>query len=139
LTVADVLLFDGLVVFADGSSLILDMDVPGWRSALGKGVVTVSLVPKQGVVASDGTSFQPVTVQIPDGAMPELKTRVKQSLAASGDAVLAGLRIYGIGYARGEESVMVWVLPDGSIDVGADSVLADLMLDRLTATALGAA
>jgi hypothetical protein len=132
--VADKLLFDGLVVFVDGSSLVLDMDVPGWRSALGKGVVTASLVPKQGVVASDGTSFQPVTVQIPDGAMPELKTRVKRSMTSDGDA-LAGLRIYGVGYV-GEESVMVWVLPDGSIDVGADSVLADLMLERLTATAL---
>jgi len=128
----DGLLFDAVARLLDGSSVRVDMDVSGWTAVLERELASLSLVPKDGVLASDGTSFQPVTVQIPTGARPLAFSRVKKSFSSSFGA-LAGLRIYGVGYSmRDEVDVIVWVLPDGSIEVGPDTFLSDVMLDQMT-------
>jgi hypothetical protein len=132
----DGLLFDAVAMLPDGSGVRVDMDVRGWTSVLERPLVSLSLVPKDGALASDGTPFQPVTVQVPAGASPLAFSRVKKSFSSSGGP-LAGIRIYGVGYSvRDEPDVIVWVLPDGSIEVGSDTLLSDTILDRLSREAL---
>lgn len=121
------LLFLCLAIFSDGPPEILDMEEPGYRDRLHL-AVQLTLVPKKGVSASDGTPFQNVTVQIPPGATPILMTRKKASFNTVDGTPLGGIRIYGVGYAVGEAKTIVWILPDGSIEVGEDSHLADLLL-----------
>lgn len=132
------LLLQCVVTFADGSGTVLDMEEEGYRSALSGKVIALALIPKDGALASDGTSFQPVAVQIPKGAEPVLLTRRKASFNMSDGSDVVGLRIYGVGYRQaGVEPIIAWVLPDGSVEIGPDSVLADQMLDRMNAQAMG--
>jgi len=116
-----------VALLADNSVVVLDMDEPSYRDVLfGTGsarVTSLTMVPKPGVLATDNAPFRPLVMNIPDGATPVLKTRFKALMF--GDA---SLRIYGVGYAENGREFLAWVLPDGSIEIGPDSGIADAML-----------
>ena len=114
----DELAYLALLRMRDGTAQEADMGVPGWDAALTEGVSSVTLIGKEDSRAT-------LTVQIPEGARPMVKSRVK--------ALVAGvqLRIYGVGYCLDGVTVWAWLLPDRSVEVGEDSLVADLMLARM--------
>lgn len=128
-------IFWGTILLDDGTEEVLDLEAHGWAepTRLAR-VKRFALVPKDGAMTLQGTEFQPVVVNIPETAKPVFKTRVKVATPI-GDTTgrhNARLRIYGVGYKRGRNEFILWVLPTGAIEVGEDSLFADALLRQLT-------
>jgi len=116
------LAYDVLLRRWDDTTQLVDMDVPGWDASLDEFVAVVSLIGK-----ADGVTR--LTVQIPEDARPIAKSRVKVLLANDDLGELVKIRIYGVGYESGGVTVLAWLLPDRSVELGEDSRMADLMLE----------
>lgn len=124
-------LFWGVITLDDASEHRLDLEEHGWaeKTRLAR-TVRFALIPKDD--APD--YFRPVVVNIPTGAKPVFKTRVKVAnpIGDTTGRVSATIRIYGIGYKQGGHEPLFWILPNGAIEFGEDSPLADLMLRQAT-------
>ena len=126
----------GTLLLDDGSEVVLDLEEHGWaeKSRLAR-TRRFALVPKDDAkLTLNGTPYPPVVVNIPENAKPVFKTRVKGA-SPIGDTTgrqPAQIRLYGIGYKLRNNEPMVWVLPTGAIEVGEDSLFADLLLRQLT-------
>lgn len=126
----DVFAYDCALILDDGSEIPVDLEVHGWAEAkrLAR-VKTFTLIPK------DGIDLPIVVTNIPEGAKPVFKHRVKANVLINTGAPIAKIRIYGVGYKKGRTEHLLWVLPNGAIEVGPDSPMADLILDYLKALA----
>jgi len=112
----DEIQFDVLVTRPGGEVERIAMSEPKWFLRLSPALVVA-------YSARNGQRAQ-LAVQVPEGAEPVAFMRVKKS------TVGAFLRIYGLGYQVDGNTVMAWLLPDGSVEVGPDSTLANAMLDE---------
>lgn len=112
----------------DGSTVLKDMEETGWLTPeLLAETVRFSLVPKEGVITVRGGPFPIVVVNIPDGCVGVIKSRVYAKLAG-----YAQFRAFGIGYSDGEKEYMTWVLPTGDTEVGDNEFLAGLYLKSIS-------
>lgn len=64
-----------------------------------------------------------IAVWIPEGATPIVQTRVLGS-----SAIGAQFRIYAVGYTLDDTLVVLWVLPNGVVEVGEEPTLANLLV-----------
>jgi hypothetical protein len=129
-------IFWGTVLLNDGTEELLDLEEHGWadKERLAN-TVRFSLIPKDGAPKTlYGSDFVPIVVNIPKGAKPVFKTRVKNAVPvmSTGGRHPVSFRMYGIGYKLGNQEPMLWVLPTGAIEVGEDSKFADMLLNALT-------
>lgn len=119
----------------DGTFELLDLEEHGWADPvrLSK-VVRWSLVPKGNAEPPMGGGDWPVVVvTIPEGAKPVFKARAYGTIAVASDATGGVLfRCYAIGWKKGSEERLVWVLPTGDIDFSDDPLLADAILRNMT-------
>lgn len=133
----DQFVYWGALILDDGSEHIIDFDQKGWAepTRLAR-TVRFSLVPKGKVLTLKGRDYPTIVVNIPIGGKPVFKTRVKSStpMGPSEGRHPASIRIYGIGYKKGNQEHLSWVLPTGDIEVGEDSVYSDLLVRQLTYT-----
>lgn len=120
----------------DGTSRMLDLEVRGWADkSLLRRVIRWSLIPKEGATTMTGGSCPIVSVVIPPRGRPVFKSRVYGTISATGLPSVS-FRCYGIGYKLGPLTHLAWVLPTGDIEMttGEDSLLAEVLLQRLKAT-----
>jgi hypothetical protein len=121
------------VGFADGSAALLDLEEHGWANKEMLALATRwSLFPKEGgLVTMNGTPWPIVVTAIPEGARPVFKARTFGSFGVGEDGEqnsTAKFRCYAIGWKKGKENRLVWVLPTGDIEFGEDPTMADLIL-----------
>lgn len=126
----------GTVLLRDGSEELLDLEEHGWadKDRLAQ-TVRFALIPKEDAPKTlHGQDFPPIVVNIPEGAKPVFKTRVKAAtpIGNTSGRHPVQFRLYGIGYKLGSHEPMLWVLPTGAIEMGPDSFFADQLLRALT-------
>lgn len=132
--------FWGAITLDDSSEVLLDLEEHGWaeKSRLAR-TVRFALIPKDDAPEH----LRPVIVNLPRGSKPVFKSRVKvanpigKAVDVDGVPIIrqsATLRIFGIGYKMGALEHLLWVLPNGVIEVGADSAMSDVLLRSMTFT-----
>lgn len=107
----------------DGTSHKFSLEEKGWaKKEQLKRTKEISLIP------SGNTTLPVVACQIPDGAKPVVKSRVYGHVG-SGGAQTDAFRAYAIGYKPSRRKpYLIWILPNGTIEVADDPVYAPLLL-----------
>lgn len=120
--------YDLTLQLTDGSEVKLNPEEHGWAEPERLAQVRVwSIIPRvQGL--------PPIVVQIPEGAKPIFKSRVYGKgfgPGASKDGItFPSFRAYAVGW-HDTVSHWIWVLPNGSIEVGDDPIYAELLLNHM--------
>lgn len=109
----------------DGSNHKFALDEKGWANKEQLSRTTeISLIP------SGDTALPVVACQIPEGAKPVIKSRVFGHIGAGGDGpAVNAFRVYAIGYKqKRRREYIIWILPNGTIEMGPEPVYAPLLL-----------
>jgi hypothetical protein len=128
--------YNAEIGFADNSGSLLDLEEKGWadKEMLAR-ATRWSLVPKDEAPKTlNGSAWPVVVVSIPDGAKPVFKSRVFGRFNVGGNSASSSntlFRCYAIGWKKGKEERLIWVLPTGDIEFGEDPTMADLILERM--------
>lgn len=106
----------------DGSNHKFSLDEHGWadKEQL-KQTTEISLIP------IEGSNLPVVAIAVPEGSKPIIKTRVFGSFGAH-DTNTDAFRVYAAGYKKGRSQHLLWILPNGAIEMGDSPKYADLLL-----------
>ena len=109
----------------DGSLVQVDLEERGWAEPERLADTRVfTLVPKD---ISGALPF--VRTHIPEGGKPVFKRRTYGTFAVANAASIDNFCAYAVGWRRGTEEVITWVMPNGAIECNTDDpTFADIIL-----------